>query len=128
MRWNHKRSVFKNHTNCLPLGPGVRSRQKLVRRLRNPPLKFNEQLLHVLNRLPHWCLIAQSSLGEQFLRFWKNDLSWFNRIFSFLTGESLVFLRYSYQGVLKLICVQILLSLIAWILVSIALKKWCFFN
>ena len=25
--------------------------------------------------------LAQSSLGEQFLRFSKNDLSWFNRIF-----------------------------------------------
>ena len=25
--------------------------------------------------------LAQSSLGEQFLQFSKNDLSWFNRIF-----------------------------------------------
>ena len=58
MRRNLKRSIFKNHRNCLPLGPGVRSRQKSVRRLRNPPLELN-----VLIRLPPW-----SSLGEQFLR------------------------------------------------------------
>ena len=34
--------------------------------------------------------LAQSSLGEQFLRFSKHDLSWFNRIFSFLMRENLV--------------------------------------
>ena len=33
---------FQNHRNCLPLGLGVRSRQKPLRRLRNPPLKLNE--------------------------------------------------------------------------------------
>ena len=32
--------------------------------------------LNVLNMPPPW-----SSLGEQFLRFSKNELSWFNRIF-----------------------------------------------
>ena len=37
-----------------------------------------------------------SSLGEQFLRFSKNDLSWSNRIFSFLKRENLVFFWYSY--------------------------------
>ena len=42
MRWNRKRSSFKNHRNCLPLRLGVRSRQKPVRRLRNPLLKLNE--------------------------------------------------------------------------------------
>ena len=35
-----------------------------------------------------------------------------------------MFFRYSYYGVLKLICVQILLILIACILVSVALKKF----
>ena len=34
------------------------------------------------------------------------------------------FLKYSYQGVLKFICVQILYILMTWILVSVALKKW----
>ena len=62
---------FQKSQNSLPFGLGVRSRQKPVRRLRNPPLKLN-----VLNRLPPW-----SSLGKQFLWFSKNYLSWFNRIF-----------------------------------------------
>ena len=38
--------------------------------------------MNVLNRLPPW-----SSLGEQFLRFSKNDLSWFNRILLLFQGS-----------------------------------------
>ena len=68
MRWNRKRSIFKNHRNCLRLGQGVRSRQKPVTRHWN--------WMHFLNRPP-----PRSSLGEQFLRFSKNDLSWYNRNF-----------------------------------------------
>ena len=67
--------------------------------------------------------LAQSSLGDQFLRFLKMTFRDITAFFSFLKRENIVFFRYSYQGVLKLTCVQILLILIAWILVSLALKK-----
>ena len=78
MRWNCKRSIFKNHRNCLP----VQSRQKQVYGV------YVTRHWNLMNS--YWtfwigCLsveLAQSSLGdEQFLRFSKNDLSWFNRIF-----------------------------------------------
>ena len=55
---------FLNHRNCSPPRLGVRRRQKPVRWLHNWPLKLNEWLLNVLNRLLPW-----SSLGEQFLQF-----------------------------------------------------------
>ena len=45
------------------------------------------------------------------------------KLYTSYSTHDLVFFRYSYKGVLKLICVQILLILIAWILVSVALKK-----
>ena len=40
--------------------------------------------------------LTQSSLGEQFLWFSKNYLSWFNHIFLLLMRENLVFFRCSY--------------------------------
>ena len=87
MRWNRKRSIFKNHRNCLPLRLGVRSRQKPVRRLHNPPLKLNEYLLNVLLNT-YWMLLSSVELA-----LWaKNDLLWFNRIFRlFYTRKSCVF-------------------------------------
>ena len=85
--WNRKRSIKKNHRNCLLPGLGVWSRQKPVWRLHtctcNLPLKLN-----VLNRLPPW-----SSLGEQFLRISKNDLSWFHRIFLLFDTNKPFFLQ-----------------------------------
>ena len=109
---------LQNHRNCSPLGLGVRSRQKPVRRLRNPPLKLN----NVLNRLPPWSSLRACSVGS-FCNFQKITFWDFTAFFSFLTRENLVFFRYSYEEVLKLICVQISLNLTAWILVSVALKK-----
>ena len=100
-------------TACL-LGWEFEANKSRYRCLRNPPLKLN-----VLNRPPPW-----SSLGEQFLKFSKNYLSCFIRTFLLHdTRKSCVFFRYSYSGVLNLICVQVLLLLIAWILVSVPLKK-----
>ena len=59
MWWNHKRSIFKNHRNCLPLGLGVRSRQNPVRRLRNPPLKLNKIAIECSDvELARWAVSA----------------------------------------------------------------------
>ena len=115
MRWNCKRSIFKNHRNCSPLRLGVRSRQKQVRRVCNPLLKLN-----VLNRLPPW-----SSLGEQFLRFSKKSLTGFHRIFLIFDRRTSCVFQIFLRSV-KAYLFQILI-LTAWILVSIALKKWCLF-
>ena len=65
--------------------------------------------------------LARRAVSAIFEKMTFRDLTAF---FSFLLRENLVFFRYSYLGVLKLICVQILLILIAWILVGVALKKW----
>ena len=43
-----------------------------------------------------WIGSLLGARGEQFLRFSKNYLSWYNRVLSFLTREHLVFFRYSY--------------------------------
>ena len=52
-----------------------------------PAIEIEWIAIDVLNRPPPW-----SSLGEQFLRFSKNYLSWFNRIFLlFDERESCVF-------------------------------------
>ena len=68
------------------------------------------------------CLRGARS-GSSFCNFWKITFRDFTAFFSFLTRENHVFQIF----VLKLICIQILLILTAWILVSVALKKWCFF-
>ena len=101
MWWNHKRSFKKNHRNCLPPRPGVCSRQKPVRLLHNPPLKSNEYLLHVVNRLPPW-----SSLGEQFLWFSKNNLLRFHQIFSLLTEVNFlnIFIMFSLRSFNAYLC------------------------
>ena len=100
MRWNRERSIVKNHRNCLPLGMGVRRRHKPVHRLRNMLLKLNEWLLNVLNRLPPW-----SSLGEQFLQFLKNYLSWFDPIFLlFETRKSFVFQIFLLRSIKAYLC------------------------
>ena len=65
---------FQKSQKLLASWAGSSKQTIAVRRLRNLPLKLN--LLNVRNRPPPW-----SSLGEQFLRFLKNDLSWFNHIF-----------------------------------------------
>ena len=54
--------------------------------------------------------LAQSSLGgEQFLRFSKNDLSWFNRIFSFLMREkSCVFQIFLLRSIIAYLCPNII--------------------
>ena len=70
---------------------------------------------------------AQSSLGEQFLRFSKKITlnSWFDRIFHlFDTRKSCVFQIFLLRSIKKLICVQVLSVLKAWILLSVTLKKW----
>ena len=78
-----------------------------------------DRLRGARSELIRWALSAE---------FWKTtfrDLTafspfWHEKILCF--SDILIL-----KGVLKLICVQILLILIAWILVSVALKKWCFF-
>ena len=44
MRWNRKKSCFKNHRNCSSPGHRARHGQQPVQRLHtcNPPLKLNE--------------------------------------------------------------------------------------
>ena len=53
--------ICQNHRICSPPGHQVYHRQKPVRRLHNPPLKLNEWLLNVLNRL-----LFVAVLSEQF--------------------------------------------------------------
>ena len=50
----------------------------------------------------------RSSLSEQFLRFLKNDLSWSNRIFSFLKREYLVFLIFLLRSIEAYLCPNII--------------------
>ena len=52
--------------------------------------------------------LAQSSLGEQILRFLKNDLSWFNRIFLlFDTRKSCVFQIFLLRSIKAYLCPNI---------------------
>ena len=58
---------------------------------------------NVLNRPPPW-----SSLGEQFLRFSKNNLSWFNRIFLlFDARKSCVFPIFLLRSIKAYLCPNI---------------------
>ena len=53
--------------------------------------------------------LAQSSLGEQFLRFSKNDLPWFNRIFFlFETRKSCVFQIFLLRSIKAYLCPNII--------------------
>ena len=81
---------------------------------RNPPLKLNEVVFWIHMNRHASVELSQSSLGEtSFCAFSKNDLSWSNRIFSFLKREYLVSFWYSYlETVLKsLFVIQIWLIL-----------------
>ena len=67
--------------------------------------------------------LAQCSLGEQFLRFSKNDPSGFHRIFLLFDRRKLcVFQIFLLRSIKAYLCPNII-NLTAWILVSIALKK-----
>ena len=77
MRWNRKRSIFKNHRNCLPLGLGVRSRQYGVYAtchwnwMNGYWMFWIGRLRGARSELARWAVSAT----------FENDLSWFNRIF-----------------------------------------------
>ena len=66
--------------------------------------------------------LAQSSLGEKFLRFSKNDLLWFNRIFLlFDARKSCVFFQiFSLKSITAYMCQN---SMDFVMLVRVALQK-----
>ena len=123
--WNDCSSNRRYHSfarKCLLPRLGVPHRQKLVQWLHNLPLKLNERLLKVLNRMPLW-----SMLDEQFLWFSKNYLLRFHCIFLLLLhNQTFVFQTFLLRGVKAYQCPKWLIMM-EWILVSVALKKWCFF-
>ena len=83
-------------TACLSAGLGVRSRQKPVRRLRNPPLKIEWIAIECSEyiRLPPWSSLRARSVSSfyDFRKITCRDLTSF---FSFLPRENLVFFWYS---------------------------------
>ena len=63
---------------------------------------------------------------SSFCDFWKY-LLWFHCMFLYFDSSKPFVCRCAWQGLLKLICVQIWLIFMRWILMNVALKKWCFF-
>ena len=99
MRWNRKRSIFKNHRNCLPLGLGVRSRP--VRRLSITRHWnwMNSYLMFWIGRL------RGARSVSSFCDFLKNYLSWFNHIFLlFEARKSCVFLIFLLRSIKAYLC------------------------
>ena len=93
MRWNHKMSIFKNHLSGLEF-EADKSRYGV----------YATHYWNLMNRLPPW-----SSLGEQFLRFSINDLSWFHLIFLlFDTRKSCVFQIFLLRSIKAYLCPNII--------------------
>ena len=105
MRWNPIDPNFRVYSGLACFnGLGVLM-QTIARteRLRNSPfnLRWTTYWTFWIERRP--C----SSLDEQFMRFLKNDLSWFNRILLLFLRENLVFFRYSWWRAIKAyLCAQ----------------------
>ena len=114
IRFDHEMSFFENRRNCSPselYGGG-------------PFIKFNSYSFNFNGGLRKhragYCLLrTPGPRGKQFLRFLKTDLLRFHGIYLLFDWIKLLFFY--------LICVQIWIILMPWILVNVTLKKWCFF-
>ena len=111
--WNRKRSFFKNHRNCL-----LRTSTKgcLFRTFNSYSFSFKGGLYN--RRTGYYPCPG----GEQFLWFLKNDLLRLQLILLIFWLEQTFVFEMCLVGSTKANSWILML----WILVSVALKKWCF--
>ena len=116
------RSFFKNLRNCSPPVLGVHHRLK-------PVLGY---IFHHWNWMNSYWMFWIGCLSwifsvSRFCDFWKITFCNFTTFFSILTLAIFFSSDVLNKEYLSLSVSQIWLSLMWWILVSAALKKWCFF-